>query len=325
MQYERAPDQRLALPPMNIAITTQVQEMPSEIPPSDFGFNIDYKKGSGPAKRVFGATHRFLEASEKCSAVLLDSIGITIEPVFVIEDITAGSLKTRFKIFWEEKGKEVVESGDVKKVVGLLISSAIELIMRRTNNKESQVELKPLRDDLYELANQGDVGRLRLVKSIPYSSLIEIIRDYESIKELLEEGDRAELVLPDNRRVAVDQSVVTDIGKLHEEATRETVIQPASTMILIVRKPDYLASSQWIFRHEGRNLPATIEDDAWIARFHNRDIDVRPGDALKCRVRVEVSYGYHSEVLSTKHSVEKIEAVLEKGIDPGNQKQLFPV
>ena len=60
-----------------------------------------------------------------------------------------------------------------------------------------------------------------------------------------------------------------------------------------------------------RSISAKIEDEQWLQRFQNRGVDVRPGDALRCRVRVELSYGFDNELLEEKHYIEEVYDVLE--------------
>ena len=304
---------------MTIAITTQVSEMPEELPPSDFGFDIDYEKGEGPAKRVFGATYRFIEACESCSQALIGSIGVEIEPVVVLEDIEASSLKSRFKFFWTEEGEGVVKSGDVKRILSTFLVEGIKAIVRETNDQKSQPEVLALQDQLLELSESMDRLNLASRVPIPADDLIVIIKQFESIKDLLVPGDRADLVLPGDKKVRVDQSVVVDIDQLRAEATREILVHRDPSMILIVKKPDYLADSQWGFRYDGRNFLATIEDKEWLDQFQQRQKDVRPGDALKCEVRIEVSYGYDNEVISKRYFVEKIISVIVGGVKASRQ------
>ena len=64
----------------------------------------------------------------------------------------------------------------------------------------------------------------------------------------------------------------------------------------------------------------SIEDAVWLANFQRRQIDVRPGDALKCLVTVEHNYGYDNELISESHTITKVEAVLENEFD---QSELF--
>jgi len=65
-------------------------------------------------------------------------------------------------------------------------------------------------------------------------------------------------------------------------------IENHAELLLKIKKPDYLGDSQWELRHGSRNVPAQIEDAAWLHRFQTRQVNVRPGDAIRGRVRIEV-------------------------------------
>ena len=94
-------------------------------------------------------------------------------------------------------------------------------------------------------------------------------------------------------------------------AVKETVTFPAAQMILAVKKPDYLGDSKWDLRHGRRSITTKIEDTAWLRRFQSRSVDVRPGDALRCEVRIDHLYGYDNELLSERYTVIRVLEVLE--------------
>ena len=67
----------------------------------------------------------------------------------------------------------------------------------------------------------------------------------------------------------------------------------------------------WEFRHGTSPIFARISDEVWLERYQKeREFDIRPGDALSCRVTVECSYGYDNELIRTSYVVEKVEQVL---------------
>lgn len=116
--------------------------------------------------------------------------------------------------------------------------------------------------------------------------LIDSIQKFESIKELLIEGDKAIFILKDETQIPIVQSSIVEIEDLRKQATREThTYEPI--MILTVRKPDYLGNSQWQFHHNNKNFMAPIEHKDWLLGFQNRKFDVRPEDALRCVVKIE--------------------------------------
>jgi len=309
---------------MTVSITTQASEVPNNLPDSDFGFAIDYRKHEGEAKRVFGATYRFIEACESCSLSLVGSLGISIDPVIVLEDIETGSIKTWFKAKWEEDELyEATKSGDFKQVLGTLIASGIQKMVDKINDPESPPRLSDIQSDLYELTTNANLENFSIREPIPGEDLIEIVKQFDSVKELLIPGDKAEFLLSEERRVLFVQSFKANIEKLEKEATREISSHSDPAMILVVKKPDYLGASQWIFRFSGKNIAATIEDQQWLRCFQAREIDVRPSDALKCKVRIEVAYGYSNNVISQKYFIEKVKKVIVKENEATQLPKIF--
>jgi hypothetical protein len=81
-------------------------------------------------------------------------------------------------------------------------------------------------------------------------------------------------------------------------------------MILAVKKPDYLGSSKWDFRLGGRTISAKITDEAFLRRFQSRDVDIRPGDSLRCMVASELRYGFDNSLISERYTVSHVIEVL---------------
>ena len=81
-----------------------------------------------------------------------------------------------------------------------------------------------------------------------------------------------------------------------------------------------LGASKWEFRHGSRNITAKIEDQGWLLRFQGREVDVRPGDALRCIVQITNKYGHDNELLSEQFVITQVEEVLTNQL---NQGRLF--
>lgn len=90
----------------------------------------------------------------------------------------------------------------------------------------------------------------------------------------------------------------------------KAVMNGVGEMILIVDRPDYARKGSWEFRHGQENIRAVCEPDPIVEGFHRRSVDIRPGDALRCRVRVERSYSADNMLLSEQFAVEEILAIL---------------
>ncbi|HKP26247.1 MAG TPA: hypothetical protein VJV39_20435, partial [Dongiaceae bacterium] len=47
-----------------------------------------------------------------------------------------------------------------------------------------------------------------------------------------------------------------------------------------------------------------------LDRFYRRELDIRPGDALRCRVDIETAYAPDHEVLAERYRISEILEVL---------------
>ena len=156
-----------------------------------------------------------------------------------------------------------------------------------------------------------DVRHLADYPQVNPASLIEAIKDFDEVKDHLAEGDEAAMIVPEGEPAEFDITFRVDIQEIQQLAVREVQEHNVPSMVLVVRKPDYLGSSMWDFRHGSRPLSARIEDEPWLRGFQARRIEVRPGDALRCRARIEMAYGHDNELMWERHFIEQVHEVLE--------------
>ena len=112
----------------------------------------------------------------------------------------------------------------------------------------------------------------------------------------------------DFKKNSSDPARVFD-AELENYTIKETTKYDNMSMTLIVKKPDYLGTSQWEFRHGKKPISANIEHEDWLKRFHNREYDIRPGDALKCHATIEFIYGYDNELIKEKHTITEVKEI----------------
>ncbi len=115
-------------------------------------------------------------------------------------------------------------------------------------------------------------------------------------------------------------SVRWSIEDIEALAVSRTLESPPSPMILAVKKPDYLGTSQWDLRLGRKTIQAKIQDADWLRRFQAREEDVRPGDALECMVVVTQLYGHDNELVAERFAVVTVINVLRNQY---TQAQLF--
>jgi hypothetical protein len=63
-------------------------------------------------------------------------------------------------------------------------------------------------------------------------------------------------------------------------------------------------------KHGDTRTTAVAEPGTLLDKFYRRELDIRPGDALRCRVDFETSYGPDHEVLAERYRIVEILEVL---------------
>ena len=291
----------------DVTLTTRKPKPPQ----ADFAFYVDFNKEKGPASRVFAATHQFIKACERLDRELVTSIDINIETVMVLEDIEAASLKTWLRSELQAADDQAIRDLDWKPLVSKYLVRAKYLILRWIDEDEAPKDLLSLGREIQNLAAETDVRHIPDYTPPQPGTLINEIKDFEEVKDHLVEGDEASMLLSDEESANFNLSIRLDIEDIEALAVREVLTHSVQSMVMIVKKPDYLGASMWELRHGKQALLARMEDEEWLRKFQSRDIDVRPGDALNCAVRIDMYYGHDNELVSQKFYVSKVHAVLE--------------
>ena len=229
----------------------------------------------------------------------------------MLEDIEAASLKIFLRNELKAIDDQSLKKIDWKPIVGKYLVRAKYLILRWTSEDSlGQRTIPDLSQEIQELAVETDVLHIPDYTPPSTSTLLNGIKDFESVKDHLVEGDKASMVLPNEEEAEFNLSVRLNMEDIEALVVRETQTHSVSSMVLFVKKPDCLGTSMWNFRHGRQSLNARLEDKNWLEKFQNRHIDVRPGDALRCEVRIDMGYGYDNELVVQKYYVTKVKDVL---------------
>lgn len=293
------------MPPAEVTLTSRRPAAPD----ADFAFKIDFQRGVGPASRVFLATHEFIRACQRLDEELVDAIDTSIETVMVLEDIEASSLKTWLRNALVATDDNALKDMDWKKQVGKYLVRAKYAVIRWMDDETAPRNLPALAREIQAIAQETDVRHLPDYRAPSPDALLNAVRDFQSVKELLTAGDKASIETT-GRKLEMNLSVRINVEDIEALAVKETIEFPPSTMILPVKKPDYLGESKWELRHGKKSISAKIDDADWLARFQSRAVDVRPGDALKCTVKIEHLYGHDNELVSERYTITKVIDVL---------------
>jgi len=265
-----------------------------------------------------------IDAFQEIDGFLAHSIKTTLEPVTLLENIEAGSLRAWLRNALIAIDDESLKSGDYKKVIGAFLVRAKRIMVNWTEGRTdvtSKDELIELQQSVLDAAAETHALQIPMYAPVPTS---EIARSIELISQAIEplgEGDSIKYLSnsePDaefNRSFHVVPDSLTDL--LVQESLVSEVL-----MILKVKKPDFLGDSRWEFRHGNSSVLARMEDPEWMSDFHAGGTPLLPGDALRATGRTTVRYGYDGEVVDTQYQVVRVLDVI-RAIRP-SQGGLFP-
>lgn len=278
---------------------------------ADFAIRIYFQKNTQNPQRIFHAANKLIAAFEQIDKSLCSTIDGSIKPVLMLEEIESGSLILWLRNQLQAADDQALKTLDWKPVVGRYLVKAKYAVIDWCNKAEegSREKLISLSTELQKIAEETDVRHLPDYKAPSVAELLQGIQGISDAKGQLMDGDKLEYADKDNA-VSFDMSIPWTPEKLADLITRETVRMPATTMILAVKKPDYLGNSKWDLRFGKKIIQAKIEDSPWLKNFQDRRIDVRPGDALRCLVEIEHAYGFDNELVAENYRVVKVVEVL---------------
>jgi len=298
--------------------SVHISTTPPPIPGgADFAIYIDFKKGEGNPARVFQAADTMIQALQRLDHALCNSIDSHIEPILVLEEIESGSLKIWLKDVLSASDDEALKTLDWKPAVGNYLVRAKYVYIEWANKTGTSGSLLELARELKNIAAATNVKHLPDYAPPSITDLSEVTKEMDKAKGFLIAGDRMSYLPAPSVGTALVPAVDFDLSvrwapeDLLALSTRETTRYEKMPMNLIVKRPDYLGTSKWDFRHGKTPLSAKVADDEWLGQFQTRKIDVRPGDALKCLVTLERSYGFDNELIEETYTVTKVLDVLQ--------------
>lgn len=291
-------------------LPTQLDLIPSES--QDFGIEIDFIPNSTDPSRVFRAMTQLIEASEIIDERLAEAFSITAKPILLLQGIEASSLLARLRSAVQSVDDDALKSGDWKKVVGTyLVNGKRELVkfMEKRETISSAEEIYDLQRVIHEAARQTGLP-LETDPAVPAVEVAESVSALAQACSSLTVGDSAKY-LTTGRADIINGNFRVTTQQIEGLLTYHTLVN-TETMILKVKKPDFLGESIWEFRYEGKRTPVKVADEGWLKDFHDGKIELRPGYAIQGSVEVETKYGQDNEVIAIHRRIMKVENVIPK-------------
>jgi hypothetical protein len=277
---------------------------------ADFAIVIDFVPDSPDPARVFRSLTQLINTFEKLDRELVRSIDVNIEPVMLLEDVEAGSLKSWMRSALSSVDDTGLKDLDWKKIVGSYLVKAKYLVIDSLHDETeiTKEQISGLQRQLLQAAKSTGVKRIPAYIAPSRAILAQSIADITTSLVAFQDGDKAVFVTRDGDQVEFNLSIRITPKTLDELMVEESLSND-ETLILKVKKPDFLGDSQWEFIHE-HAFEAKVLDYEWLRRFRDNEVPLQPGSAIRALVHVEVGYGAEREVVSKKYQILKVYEVL---------------
>lgn len=281
---------------------------------ADFCLEVEFERDSENPSRVFRSIYELVETFQGIDHSLVRAIDTRIEPVLVLEDIESGSIKIWLSNRLRQVPDEAAYNLDWKPIVGQYLVRAKYLIINFLEGRTQITDIRqigPLTRDINQLAEGTQIRWLNDYKGVEPRALLDGIQKISDNLSHLSPEDKASYIVGDDK-VAFNLEFKMAPDSLQDLVEmEETVIE--GEQILKIKKPDLLGESQWELRFGTRNFLATIHDRDWLADFQARRIEIRPGDAIRARVRETHHYDYNGEMTRTTYEVMTISEIIPGG------------
>lgn len=274
---------------------------------NDYSIEIDFNKRSLNPENVFRSMLFFIEACKSTSSILVSSINIKIDTDVILSDIQTSSLKTFLADILRIPDDEAVKSLSLKRIIGAYVNHCRHLLTNALSKEEKllqQKEIDDLIDQLYELARSTDATSIPTYAKLTPEQLVRLLILFNEGASALAEKEEARFVSNEGTSIIhFNQSLF--FADLHDliNVDEKTI---ESEMILRIKKPDLLGSSQWEFKYGNRPIRAKMVDLKWLDEFHNGDILIAAGDSLRARVKYIQSFDSQGNFVDDKYEVIKV-------------------
>ena len=284
-------------------------ELLKELTDSDIVIEVTAST-SGRQLLESSSAKRLQEAVEASYKALAGSVKIQLETSAVLEEVSKHSFSLWLRVRRAGEGGQSLDASLLK----FLARGTLAIIAWMDGSPTLQ--LADLLQAIRVLA-WGTSVTTNAHPVLPSSSeLVDAVAAWQRAKAGVNAGDTVRIVT-NNGSAQLDLS--KRIADPRTLLLARKLVNHSADMIFVVEMPDYQASGQWLLKHGGTRTTAIAEPGTLLDKFYKRELDIRPGDALRCKVDLETSYGPDHEVLSERYRIVEILEVLFPGKSDGER------
>lgn len=277
----------------------------------DYAIELTFERGTARPAAMFRSLSDLIEAFQQFDTHLARSVAAEIEACLVLQEVEAGSVRAWLSTLLKSIDDTALKKLDWRQIVGAYLlrgKQRLVAFLDGSPKKVSKHDIAVLERDLLVLAQETNVRQIPAYRSIPTRSLVTDLSQLSAALQVLPAHQQAMLVV-NARPLALNRDFLMLPESIDELLTAETLAGDAE-MILRVKRPDYLGTAMWEFRHQNRQIYAKVADIGWLEQFQSCAERAPPGSSLRAVVRTEVHYDERGEVVATHYTITKVLGVI---------------
>jgi hypothetical protein len=273
-----------------------------ELTDSDLVIEVAASAGARKAPDLKRA-QRIEDAVETSYRALAGSIPVQLETVVVLEEVAKRSLSLWLRV-QTQSGVSEGEASDAS-LLKFLARGTLAIIAWMDGSPTLQ--LADLQQAIRVLAWGTSITTTAHPVLPSSAELVDAISAWQRAKGAMGAGDSVRIITNNG---SSELDLTKRIADPRTLLLARKLVNHSADMIFVVEMPDYQASRQWQLKHGETRTVAYCEPGTLLDKFYRRELDIRPGDALRCKVDFETSYGPDHEVLAERYRIVEILEVL---------------
>ncbi len=286
----------------------QIQAQPgfsdllAELTDSDMIIEVAASPGARRPPEL-ASVERMQDAIEASYRALAGSVPVQLETVAVLEEVAKRSLSLWLRV----QTRVATGPGQEPEASLLKFLARGTLAIIAWMDGSPTLQLADLQQAIRVLA-WGTSITTNAQPVLPTSTeLVDAIAAWQQAKAAQSSGDSVRIITNNGSAELDLDKRIPDPRTL---LLARKLVNHSADMIFLVEMPDYQVTRQWQLKHGATRTTAYCEPGTLLDKFYRRELDIRPGDALRCRVDFETSYGPDHEVLAEQYRIVEILEVL---------------
>lgn len=270
---------------------------------TDSDLVIEVAAPAGHRTPQLAPVERLRDAVEASYRALAGSTEVELETVAVLEEVAKRSLSVWLRV--QARGKVLTHQDGDGSLLKFLARGMLAIVAWMDGSPTLQ--LADLQQAIRVLAWGTSITTTAHPVLPSSKELVNAISAWQKAKAGFDASD-AVRIFTNNGSAGLDLS--KRIADPRALLLSRKLVNHSADMIFVVEMPDYQGSREWLLKHGDTRTVAYCDPGTLLDKFYKRELDVRPGDALRCKVDIETAYGPDHEVLTERYRIVQIVEVL---------------